>query len=163
MKNPTFHFSLYCRGTLVDTFVTDCRQDFEEVVTYARAVRERGIQERRPITMDMLPDLKSALLATILSSRPRPSEIKMECMPRTFVMIGPCDMTLMQWLYELWIADLHLMDELVLIPNYLDLQCYSTPLWLKHMHTATYCDSTSDVASELLRTVFLFHIWEESW
>jgi hypothetical protein len=54
------------------------------------------------------------------------------------------------------------MDELVLIPNYLDLQCYSTPLWLKHIHTATYCDSTSDVASELLRTVFLFHIWEES-
>ena len=96
MKNPTFHFSLYCRGTLVDTFVTDCRQDFEEVATYARAVRERGIQERRPITMDMLPDLKSALLATILSSRPRPSEIKMGCMPRTFVMIEPCDMTLMQ-------------------------------------------------------------------
>ena len=53
------------------------------------------------------------------------------------------------------------MDELVLIPNYLDLQCHSTPLWLKHIHTATYCDSTSDVASELLRTVFLFHIWEE--
>ena len=96
MKNPTFHFSLYCRGILVDTFVTDCRQDFEEVVAYARAVRERGIQERRPITMDMLPDLKSALLATILSSRPRPSEIQMECMPRTFVTIGPCDMTLMQ-------------------------------------------------------------------
>ena len=46
------------------------------------------------------------------------------------------------------------MDELVLIPNYLDLQCHSTPLWLKHIHTATYCDSTSDVASELLRTVF---------
>ena len=98
MKNPTFHFSLYCRGILVDTFVTDCRQDFEEVVTYANAVtcRERGILERRPITMDMLPDLKSALLATILSSRPRPSEIKMECMLRTFVMIGPCDTTLMQ-------------------------------------------------------------------
>jgi len=96
MKNPTFHFHLYCRGILIDTFVTDCRQDFEEVVAYANTVRERGRQERRPITMDMLPALKSALLAAVLSSRPRPSEMKMECMPRTSVMIGPCDMSLMQ-------------------------------------------------------------------
>ena len=96
MKHPTFHLNLYCRGTLIDTIATDCHQDFEEVVANARAVRERGIQERRPITMDMLPDLKSALLATILSSRPRPSEIKIEYTRRTFVTIEPCDMTLMQ-------------------------------------------------------------------
>ena len=127
MKHPTFHLNLYCRGTVIGTIVTECRQGLEEVVAYARVVRERGIQERRPVTMDMLPDLKSAPLATILSSRPRPSEIKTECMPRTFVMIEPCNMTLMQWLYELQIADLHLIDELVLIPNYLGLQCYSTP------------------------------------
>ena len=67
-----FHFNLYCRGTLVDTFVTECREDFEEVVAYARAVKERGIQERKPITMDMLPDLKAALIATVRASLPGP-------------------------------------------------------------------------------------------
>ena len=97
MKHPTFHLDLYVRGIFYDTIVMDCRQDFEEVATYARAVRERGIQERRPITMDMLPDPKSTLLAAVFPSRPRPSGMKMECMPRTFAMFEPCDMTLMQW------------------------------------------------------------------
>jgi hypothetical protein len=99
MTPPIFHFNLYCRGTLVDTFVTDCREDFEEIVTYARAVKERGIQERKPITMDMLPDLKAALIATVRASLPRPrarvEEMKMECIPQAFVCIERCDMTLM--------------------------------------------------------------------
>ena len=94
-----FHFNLYCLGTLVDTFVTDCREDFEEVVAYARAVRERGIRERKPITMDMLPDLKAALIATVRASLPGPragvKEMKMECIPQDFVCIKRCDMTLM--------------------------------------------------------------------
>ena len=72
MTPTIFHFNLYCRGTLVDTFVTDCRENFEEVVTYSRAVKERGIQERKPITMDMLPDLKAALTAIVRASLPRP-------------------------------------------------------------------------------------------
>jgi hypothetical protein len=99
MTPPIFHFNLYCRGTLVDTLVTDCREDFEEVVAYARAVKERGIQDRKPITMDMLPDLKAALIAAVRASRPRPRvrfvEKKMECIPQAFVCIEPCDMTLM--------------------------------------------------------------------
>jgi hypothetical protein len=99
MTPPIFHFNLYCRGTLVDTFVTDCREDFEEVVAYARAVRERGMQERKPITMDMLPGLKAALIATVRASLQGPragvKERKMECIPQAFVCIERCDMTLM--------------------------------------------------------------------
>ena len=93
MTPTIFHFNLYCRGTLVHTFVTDCREDFEEVVTYARAVKE-------PITMDMLPDLKAALNATVRASLPRPRarakemSSKLECIPQAFVCIERCDMTL---------------------------------------------------------------------
>ena len=81
-----------------NAFCTDCRDGF---VAYARAVRERGIQERKPITMDMLPDLKAALIATVRASLPRPrareEERKMECIPQVFVhvCIERCDMTLL--------------------------------------------------------------------
>ena len=99
MSPSIFHFKLHCRGTLVDTVVTDCRDDFEEIAAYASTVRERGIQERKPMMMDMLPDLKAALIATVRASllglRVREGELKMECIPQAFVCIERCVMALL--------------------------------------------------------------------
>ena len=71
-----FHFYLYVRGTLVDHFTFDSREDFDEVVAYARAVKARGEEERRTITIDMLPALKEALISAVNASRPKTSEKK---------------------------------------------------------------------------------------
>ena len=96
-----FHFYLRVRGTLVDHFTFDSREDFDEVVAYARAVKARGEEERRTITMDMLPALKEALISVVNASRPKISEKKrkrmdmeMESLPQVFVDIERCDCAL---------------------------------------------------------------------
>ena len=96
------HLYLYVCGTLVDHFTFDSREDFDEVVAYTRAVKERGIEERRSATIDMLPALKEALIATVLASCPRPllSDIlekkkEIESLPQVFVDIERCDCSLL--------------------------------------------------------------------
>ena len=100
-----FHFYLYVRGTLVDHFTLDSREDFNEVVAHARTVKARGNEERRPITIDMLPALKEALISVVLASRPKPflilekkrkrMDMEMESLPQVFVDIERCDCALL--------------------------------------------------------------------
>ena len=99
-----FHFYLCVRGTLVDHFTFDSREDFDEVVAYARAVKARGEEERRTITIDMLPALKEALISAVNASRPKPvliskkkrkrMDMEMENLPQVFVDIERCDCAL---------------------------------------------------------------------
>ena len=99
-----FHFYLYVRGTLVDHSTFDSREDFNEVVAYARAVKARGDEERRAITIDMLPALKEALISAVHASCPKSFPIiekkrkridmEMESLPQVFVDIERCDCAL---------------------------------------------------------------------
>jgi len=97
-----FHFYLRVRGTLVDHFTFDSREDFDELVAFARAVKARGEEERRIITMDMLPSLKEALISAVNASRPnlisrkkrKRMDMEMENLPQVFVDIERCDCAL---------------------------------------------------------------------
>lgn len=100
-----FHFLLYVRDTLYDHFTFDSREDFDEVVAFARSVRERGTQERRVVTIDMLHSLTDAAITAIRESRlPEPSlaldksikRRKVEFLPQVVVDIERCDPTELQ-------------------------------------------------------------------
>ena len=93
---PSFQLNIYHGTTFVDTFVTDCREDFDEVIAFADAVKRRGREERKPVSMDMLPQIKRTLIATVLASIPRLKERRMELMPKTIVFIEACDMDMLQ-------------------------------------------------------------------
>jgi len=92
------------RGTLVDHSTFDSREDFNEVVAYARAVKARGDEERRAITIDMLPALKEALISAVHASCPKSFPIiekkrkridmEMESLPQVVVDIERCDCAL---------------------------------------------------------------------
>ena len=89
---PSFQLNIYCGATLVDTFITDCREDFDEVIAFAQAVKERGRQERKPATIEDLPGLKREIISVLMSSL-REEELK--CMPRAFVSIETCNMDML--------------------------------------------------------------------
>ena len=71
LQIPSFQLDTYHGTTFVDTFITDCREDFDKVVAFVDAVKERGREERKPATMDMLPRMKRTLIATVFASMPR--------------------------------------------------------------------------------------------
>ena len=72
---PPFQLNIYCGTTLVDTFITDCRDDFDEVIAFAQAVKERGSQERKLATIEDLPRLKQEIISVLMSSM-REEELK---------------------------------------------------------------------------------------
>jgi len=95
-----FHFLLYVRGTLYDYFTFDSREGFDEVVAFARSVEERGIQERRHVTIDMLHSLTDATITAIRASRLHEPPLtlhkstkkrKVELLPQVVVDIERCD------------------------------------------------------------------------
>ena len=91
-----FQLSIYHGTTLVDTFITDCREDSDEVIAFADAVERRGREEREPVSMNTLPQTKRTLIATVLASMPRPREKRTELMPKAVVFIEACDLDMLQ-------------------------------------------------------------------
>ena len=89
---PSFQLDMYCGATLVDAFITDCREDFDEVVSFADAVKRRGGEERKPAMIEDLPYLKHAIVSALMSSL---REEKLRCMPRAFVSIEKCNMDML--------------------------------------------------------------------
>ena len=83
---------MYCGATLVDTFITDCREDFDEVTAFADAVKRCGRAERKPATIEDLPYMKHAIVSALMSSL---REEKLGCMPRAFVSIEKCNMDML--------------------------------------------------------------------
>ena len=95
-----FHFFLYLHGTLQGHFTFDFREDFDEVVDFARSVKARGIQERRHVTIDMLHSLTDAAITAIRESRLHEPPLalvkstkrrKVEFLPQVVVDIERCD------------------------------------------------------------------------
>jgi hypothetical protein len=89
---PSFQLDIYCGATLVDIFITDCREDFDEVIAFAQAVKERGRQTRKLATIEDLPHLKQEIISVLMSSL-REEELK--CMPRAFVSFEKCNMDML--------------------------------------------------------------------
>jgi hypothetical protein len=94
-------------GTLQGHFTFDSREDFDEVVAFARSVEERGIQERRHVTIDMLHSLTDAAITAIRESRlhepPLPLALdkstkrrRVEFLPQVVVDIERCEPTEVQ-------------------------------------------------------------------
>ena len=89
---PSFQLNTYCGATRIDTFITECREDFYEVIAFAQAVKEHGRQESKPVTIENLPRLKREIISVLMSSR-REEELK--CMPRAFVSIETYNMDML--------------------------------------------------------------------
>ena len=85
---PSFQLDIYCGATLVDIFITDCREDFDEVIAFAQADKEHGRQTRKLATIEDLPHIKQEIISVLMSSL-REEELK--CMPRAFVSIEKCN------------------------------------------------------------------------
>jgi hypothetical protein len=60
---PSFQLDIYCGTTLVDIFITDCREDFDEVIAFAQAVKERSRQTRKLAMIEDLPHLKQEIIS----------------------------------------------------------------------------------------------------
>jgi hypothetical protein len=92
-SSPSFQLDMYCGAALVDTFIMDCREDFDEVVSFAQAVKERGRRERRTATIEDLPELRREIIFVLMSSM---KEEKLKCMPKAIVYVEACDMDMLQ-------------------------------------------------------------------
>ena len=79
---PSFQLDIYCGTALVDTFITDCREDFNEVIAFVDAAKRRGREARKPATIEDLACLKRAIVSALMSSL---REEKLRCMPRALV------------------------------------------------------------------------------
>ena len=88
-SNPSYTFDLYVRDQFVYTFSTDCKEDFDEVVAYARTVKARGEAERAPVTCDMLRGITDSVIAEL---RTGSWIADRDC----YVLVGQCDMTLIE-------------------------------------------------------------------
>jgi hypothetical protein len=86
---PSYTFNMYVRDQFVYTFSTDCKEDFDEVVAYARAVKARGEAERAPVTYDMLRGITDSVIAQL---RDGSWIVDRDC----YVLVGQCDMTLIE-------------------------------------------------------------------
>ena len=92
MNSPSpFQFDIYCGAVLVDTFIMDCREDFDEVFSFAQAVSARGRYQRKTAAVEDLPCLKRAIVSALLSSL-REEKLRM---PRAFVSIETCNMEML--------------------------------------------------------------------
>ena len=92
MNSPSpFQFDMYCGAVHVDTFIMDCREDFDEVLSFAQAVGERGRYQRKTAAVEDLPCLKRAIVSALLSSL-REEKLRM---PRAFVSIETCNMEML--------------------------------------------------------------------
>jgi hypothetical protein len=89
---PSFLLDIYCGATLVDIFITDCREDFDEIIVFAQDVKERGRQTRKLATIEDLPHLKQEIISVLMSSL---KEEVLKCMPRAFVSIEKCNMDML--------------------------------------------------------------------
>ena len=92
MNSPSpFQLDMYCGAVLVDTFIMDCREDFDEVLSFAQAVGERGRYQRKTATIEDLPCLKRAIVSALQSSL-REEKLRM---PRAFVLVETCNMEML--------------------------------------------------------------------
>ena len=90
---PSFQLNIYHGTTLADTFITDCREEFNEVTAFAHIVKRRAREERAHVSLNMLPQIKRTIIGAVLDLMPRPRERRM---PKAIVFIEACDMDTLQ-------------------------------------------------------------------
>ena len=70
---------MYHGTTLVDTFIMDCREEFNEVIAFAHAIKRRAREERTPLSMDMLPEIERTIIDDVPELVPGPTRYRATC------------------------------------------------------------------------------------